>query len=186
MRAIIGLGNPGDKYAHTRHNAGFDTVAILAQKEDIPMRRLRCKAIVGEGLIDSEKAVLVLPQTFMNESGLCVQEILHYYKLEPREVLIVHDDIDLPMGKVRVRPFGGAGTHNGMRSIIGISQSDRFPRIRIGVGSQPEQWDLADWVLSGYPDEESRKIMFDAFTRAAEAARMFITDGIDLAMNRYN
>ena len=186
MRAIIGLGNPGDKYAHTRHNAGFDTVGLLAAKENIALRKLRCKAVIGEGMLGGEKTLLVLPQTFMNESGICVQEVLHYYRLEPKDALIIHDDIDLPMGKVRVRPFGGAGTHNGMRSIVYVTGSDRFPRIRIGVGTQPEGWDLANWVLSGYADEESRKTMFDAFSRAAEAARMFVTNGIDLAMNRYN
>ena len=186
MRAIIGLGNPGDKYAHTRHNVGFDVVDILSQKENIPLKKLKCHALLGEGMIGGEKVVLVQPQTFMNLSGQSVVDVLNWYKITPEETLIIVDDIDLPMGQVRLRPHGGAGTHNGLRNIVYLTGSDRFPRIRVGVGSKPEGWDLADWVLSKYQTEEDRKIMFDAYCLAAEAAKAFVTVGIDKAMNLYN
>lgn len=186
MRVIIGLGNPGDKYARTRHNVGFDVVSILAEKENIPLKKLKCHALLGEGMIGGEKVVLVQPQTFMNLSGQSVVEVLNWYKVKPEEVLLIVDDIDLPMGQVRLRPHGGAGTHNGLRNIVYLTGSDRFPRIRVGVGQKPEGWDLADWVLSKYQTEEDRKVMFDAYLYAADAARAFVTQGIDKAMNLYN
>ena len=118
MLAIVGLGNPGDKYDHTRHNAGFDVVTMLSAQWDIPLRKLKCKALIGEGAVSGQKVVLIKPQTFMNESGLSVAEALNWFKLTPREALIIVDDIDLPFGQVRVRAGGGPGTHNGMRSIL--------------------------------------------------------------------
>ena len=185
MRAIIGLGNPGEKYAHTRHNVGFDVVNILSQKENIPLKKIKCHALLGEGMLGGEKVVLVQPQTFMNLSGQSVVDVLNWYKITPEEALLIVDDIDLPMGQVRLRPHGGAGTHNGLRNIVYLTGSDRFPRIRVGVGGKPEGWDLADWVLSKYQTEEDRKIMFDAYCYAADAARAFVTQGIDKAMNLY-
>ena len=143
-------------------------------------------ALLGEGMLGGEKVVLVQPQTFMNLSGQSVVDVLNWYKITPEEALLIVDDIDLPMGQVRLRPHGGAGTHNGLRNIVYLTGSDRFPRIRVGVGSKPEGWDLADWVLSKYQTEEDRKIMFDAYCYAADAARAFVTQGIDKAMNLYN
>ena len=186
MRVIIGLGNPGDKYAHTRHNVGFDVVSILSQKENIPLKKIKCHALLGEGMLGGEKVVLVQPQTYMNLSGQSVVDVLNWYKITPEETLIIVDDIDLPMGQVRLRPHGGAGTHNGLRNIVQLTGSDRFPRIRVGVGGKPEGWDLADWVLSKYQTEEDRKIMFDAYCLAADAAKSWVTQGIDKAMNLYN
>ena len=186
MKMVIGLGNTGGEYAHTRHNVGFDVVGILAEKEQIPLKKLKCHALLGEGLIGGQKTVLVQPQTFMNLSGQAVAELLSWYKCAPEEVLIVHDDIDLPFGQVRIRPHGGAGTHNGMRNIVYLTGTDRFPRIRVGVGKAPAEWDLKDWVLSSYHTEEERKTAFDAYCLAADAARCFVTDGIDLCMNRFN
>ena len=121
----------------------------------------------------------------MNLSGDCVAEALHWYKARPEETMIFSDDIDLPLGVVRVRPFGGAGTHNGWRDILLKTGTDRFPRIRIGVGAKPAEWDLADWVLSRFSDED-RKVMEEAAGRAADAAECFVLDGIEKAMNRYN
>ncbi len=186
MKIIIGLGNPGREYSHSRHNVGFDVVNILSSREGIPIRKLKCHAVLGEGTIGGVRTVLVLPQTFMNLSGQTVSELLSWYKCSPEEVMIIHDDIDLPFGQVRIRPHGGAGTHNGMRNIVYLTGSDRFPRIRIGVGKPPAEWDLKDWVLAGYRTEEERKTAFDAYCLAADAARCFVTDGIDLCMNRYN
>jgi peptidyl-tRNA hydrolase, PTH1 family len=186
MRLIIGLGNPGDQYAHTRHNAGFDVADILSQRLSIPIKKLKCRAIVGEGTTGGERVALIKPQTFMNLSGLSVVDALNWYKAAPEDTLILSDDIDLPMGTVRVRPHGGAGTHNGLKHILQCTGSDRFPRIRVGIGTPPTAWDLADWVLSSYPDEDQRRTMFDAYCRAADAAMCFLTEGIDSAMNRYN
>ena len=186
MRIIVGLGNPGDKYARTRHNVGFDVVGILAEKENIPVKKIKCHALVGEGVIDGEKVVLALPQTYMNLSGQAVVDLMNWYKVSPEDVLIIVDDIDLPMGQVRIRPHGGAGTHNGLRNIVYLTGSDRFPRIRVGVGQKPEGWDLADWVLSKYQTEEDRKVMFDAYLYAADAARAVVTKGVDKAMNLFN
>lgn len=185
MILIIGLGNYGDRYAHTRHNAGFDTIDILAQRFNIRVDRARCQGLIGEGMIGNERVALVKPQTYMNLSGDCVQAAMHWYKVTPENTLVISDDIDLAVGQIRVRPFGGAGTHNGWRDILQKTGSDRFPRIRVGVGARPAQWDLADWVLSRYQGEE-QKIMDESFLRAAEAAEHFVRHGINDAMNIYN
>ncbi len=185
MILIIGLGNYGDRYAHTRHNAGFDTIDILAKRFDIRVDRARCQGLVGEGMIGSERVALIKPQTYMNLSGDCVQAAMHWYKVQPEQTLVISDDIDLAVGQIRVRPFGGAGTHNGWRDILQKTGSDRFPRVRVGVGARPAQWDLADWVLSRYQGEE-QKIMDESFLRAADACEHFVRHGINDAMNIYN
>ena len=185
MILIIGLGNYGDRYAHTRHNAGFDTIDILAQRFNIRVDRARCQGLIGEGMIGNERVALVKPQTYMNLSGDCVQAAMHWYKVTPENTLVISDDIDLAVGQIRVRPFGGAGTHNGWRDILQKTGSDRFPRIRVGVGARPAQWDLADWVLSRYQGEE-QKIMDESFLRAADATEHFVRHGINDAMNIYN
>ena len=154
MLAIIGLGNPGEKYEHSRHNVGFDVISIIAAKLNTPIKKLKFQGTIGETIYKGEKLVLIKPQTFMNLSGDCVAEALHWYKTEPKDVMVFSDDIDLPLGAVRVRPFGGAGTHNGWRDILLKTGSDRFPRVRVGVGGKPPEWDLADWVLGNIPKED--------------------------------
>lgn len=186
MLAIVGLGNPGEKYAHTRHNAGFDVIDILSQKLDIPVKKLKCQGMIGEGVAGGQKIALIKPQTFMNLSGLTVSEALNWYKLKPEEMLLIVDDIDLPFGQVRIRAKGGPGTHNGLRHIVLCTGSGDFPRVRVGMGAPPPQWDLADWVLGKFPDAEARKIAFDAYMLAADAALCWAEHGIDLTMNRYN
>ena len=186
MLAIVGLGNPGEKYAHTRHNAGFDVIDILSQKLDIPVKKLKCQGMIGEGVAGGQKIALIKPQTFMNLSGLTVSEALNWYKLKPEEMLLIVDDIDLPFGQVRIRAKGGPGTHNGLRHIVQCTGSGDFPRVRVGMGAPPPQWDLADWVLGKFPDAEARKIAFDAYMLAADAALCWAEHGIDLTMNRYN
>ena len=186
MLAIIGLGNPGDKYDHTRHNAGFDVVTILSSLWDIPLKKLKCKALIGEGAVNGQKVVLIKPQTFMNESGLSVAEALNWFKLTPQEMLIIVDDIDLPFGQVRVRAGGGPGTHNGMRSILQCTGSAEFPRIRVGMGAPPAGWDLADYVLGHFNTVQDRETAFSAYRTAAEAAACWVTEGIDKAMNQFN
>ncbi len=186
MRAIVGLGKPGEKYAHTRHNAGFDTLDLLSMKLDIPIKKLKCHATVGEGLTGGEHIVLIKPQTFMNLSGQAVSEALNWYKIEPQDMLLIVDDIDLPFGTVRIRAKGGPGTHNGLRSILQYTASGDFPRIRIGMGTPPPEWDLADYVLGHFDTREARETAFNAYQLAAEAAVCWAEHGIDLAMNRYN
>lgn len=186
MPAIIGLGNPGAKYAHTKHNVGFDVLEILSQKLGTPIKRIHCQATTGETLYAGKKLVLARPQTFMNLSGLAVKELMAYYGFSAEETLVIVDDIDLPFGQVRVRGKGGPGTHNGLRHIVQCLGHGDFPRVRVGVGQPPEGWDLADWVLSSYPTPEERKIAYDAYVLAAEAALCWAENGINLCMNRYN
>ena len=186
MKAIIGLGNPGEKYRHSRHNAGFDVMDILSQKLDTPIKKLKFQAVYGETLLNGEKTLLVKPQTFMNLSGLTVSDVMAFYKLQPKDVLLIVDDIDLPFGTVRIRPKGGPGTHNGLRHIVQCTSSEDFPRVRVGMGAPPREWNLADWVLGTFQTEEERKIIFDAYLLAADAAVCWAEKGIDAAMNRFN
>ena len=186
MRAIVGLGNPGEKYEHTRHNVGYDVISIIAAKLDTPIKKLKFQATIGETIYKGQKLVLIKPQTFMNLSGLTVQEAMSWYKLEPKDMLLLVDDIDLPFGQVRVRAKGGPGTHNGLRHIVQCTGSGDFPRVRVGMGAPPPEWDLADWVLSKFQTEEERKIAYDAYLLAADAAICWAEHGIDTAMNRFN
>lgn len=186
MRLIVGLGNPGERYEHTRHNVGFDVIALLSQRLNIPVNRLRHRALIGEGQVNGEKIILCQPQTYMNLSGEAVQELLHWYKLPPENLLVVYDDIDLAPGWLRIRREGSAGTHNGMRSIVACIGTEAFPRIRVGIGGRPDEFELADWVLSRYNTPEDRQIAFDAYTRAGDAILDWIANGVDSAMNRYN
>ena len=186
MLAIVGLGNPGEKYEHTRHNVGYDVISIIAAKLDTPIKKLKFQGTIGETIYKGQKLVLIKPQTYMNLSGLTVQEAMSWYKLEPKDMLLLVDDIDLPFGQVRVRAKGGPGTHNGLRHIVQCTGSGDFPRVRVGMGAPPPEWDLADWVLSKFQTEEERKIAFDAYMTAADAALCWAEHGIDAAMNRFN
>ena len=186
MHLIVGLGNPGAKYEHTRHNVGFDVLEIISQKCNIPITKLKCKATIGEGSYEGERIALCRPQTFMNLSGDSVQELLHWYKVPPQNMVVIYDDVDLPPGKLRIRPNGGPGTHNGMRSIIGMLNTEDFPRIRVGIGDRPEGWELADWVLSHYATPEERKAAFDVYMAAADAALAWVKEGTEAAMRRFN
>ena len=181
MYVIVGLGNPGRKYAHTRHNVGFDVLEILADKYDINMVKLKCKAVVGEGFIRGKKVALCQPQTFMNLSGESVVQLMNWYKPEDDQLIVVYDDVDLPEGKLRFRPKGSAGTHNGMRNIIFLLGKDNFPRVRVGIGRPPEGWDMKDWVLANYDTPELRKTMFDAYNNAADVIAELIENGVDAA-----
>lgn len=186
MYLIAGLGNPGEKYEHTRHNVGFDVLALLADKLQIPVRRLHHQALVGEGTFAGQKVALCLPQTYMNLSGDAIGQLLRWYKIPPENLLVIYDDIDLAPGWLRIRPNGSAGTHNGMRSIVGALGSEAFPRIRVGIGGKPPAFELADWVLSRYHTPEERQTAFDAYNLAADAAMEWMRNGTQSAMNKYN
>lgn len=178
---IVGLGNPGTEYAHTRHNAGFDTMALLERHYQCTLGRKMLQGLLAEVTEPERKIVLCEPQTFMNASGECVAKLLRWYHCEPDHLIVIHDDIDLPPGKVRVRRNGGPGTHNGMRSIVQELGRQDFPRIRVGTGDRPAGADLVNWVLGRY-DPETREVMDRAFQVAAEAAVNWAEHGIDFAM----
>ncbi|MDR5659188.1 aminoacyl-tRNA hydrolase [Serpentinicella sp. ANB-PHB4] len=184
MYVLVGLGNPGNKYDGTRHNIGFDTIDIFAANHNIAITKLKHKALIGEGRIFGEKVLLVKPQTYMNLSGESVQDIMNYYKVEPEKLMVIYDDIDLNVGAVRIRQKGSAGTHNGMKSILYNIQTDRFPRIRIGVG-RPPHGDLVNFVLGKFTKEEV-PLMEEAVKKSSDALTSFIKDGIEIAMNKYN
>ena len=183
---IVFLGNPGPKYECTRHNAGFMAGDALAKKLGVSINRLRFKALTAAAEINGEKVLLMKPQTFMNLSGEAVGQAARFYKIPPERVLVVSDEISLPLGKLRVRPKGSAGGHNGLKSIIASLGSDAFPRIRIGVGAPPHpDYDMADWVLSVFRDQDLED-MLAASERAAEAVTTYISNGPERAMNRFN
>ncbi len=184
MIVIVGLGNPGKQYEKTRHNVGFDTIDYLSDEHNIAMNKVKYKAIVGEGNILGKKVMLVKPQTYMNLSGRSVMEIVNFYKLNVKDLIVIYDDIDTEVGKLRIRQKGSAGTHNGMKSIIYEIQSDQFPRVRIGIGKST-YGDLADFVLSKFSKEE-RISIDESIQRASQGVETFIKEGIDVAMNRYN
>ena len=186
MFLIVGLGNPGAQYEHTRHNVGFDVLAILSQKLNAPIAKRKSGALIGETLVGGEKVVLCLPQTYMNLSGEAVRDLLQWYKLEPEKLVVVYDDIDIAPGAIRIRPNGSAGTHNGMRSIVECIGSTEFPRVRVGTGGKPPQYDLADWVLSHYNTPEERQVAYDAYCIAADAVLELIGHGVSSVMNKYN
>ena len=181
MYVIVGLGNPGRKYEHTRHNVGFDVIDILSQKYDIQLNRMRCKAAVGEGTIRGHRVALCQPQTFMNLSGESVVQLVNWYKPEDHQLIVVYDDVDLVEGKLRFRPSGSAGTHNGMRNIIYLLGRENFPRVRVGIGRPPEGWDMKDWVLAPDRTKELRQTMFDAYCGAADVIAELIEKGVEPA-----
>lgn len=184
MYVIAGLGNPGTQYESTKHNIGFITVDYLAEMHRIPIKKLKHKALVGEGSISGQKVLLVKPQTFMNLSGNSIREIVAYYKISMEELIVIYDDIDIPMGSLRIRKKGSAGTHNGMRSIVYDLQSDQFPRIRIGIGGE-RKGDLADYVIGGFQKSQI-PVMEEAVRQAAAAVECMMEKGMDAAMGEYN
>lgn len=186
MYIIAGLGNPGKQYAQTRHNVGFDTIDILADKYNISVDTKKHKALCGKGMIEGQKVVLAKPQTFMNLSGESVRELVDFYKIDPEEELIViYDDISLEPGKIRIRKKGSAGGHNGIKNIIAQLGTQNFQRIKVGVGEKPKGWDLADYVL-GHFSKEDRGLVDDALKRAAGAVELMIQGEVDQAMNQFN
>ena len=161
MKLIVGLGNPGTKYAGTRHNVGFSVIVGLADKYNIELSEKKHKAIYGRGMIEGEKVILAMPQTFMNLSGESVRELVDYYKCDPSDVIVAYDDIDLAVGKLRIREKGSAGGHNGIKSIIQHLGGQEFPRIKVGVGEKPVGYDLADYVSHTAGDDATRAFCSD-------------------------
>ena len=183
---VVGLGNPGARYESTRHNMGFLALDRLAEREKLRFNKLRFKAWTAEWKLGEDKVLVMKPQTYMNLSGESVGAAARFYKIPADHILVVSDDIALPVGKLRLRAAGSAGGHNGLKNIIRHLGSDRFPRSKVGVGMpQNAEYDVADWV-TGMPMGEEQKILLDALDRAAQAIPAVITLGMDKAMNRFN
>jgi len=186
MYIIVGLGNPGKQYTHTRHNVGFDTIDILADKYRININDKKHKALYGKGTIENQKVILVKPQTFMNLSGESVRAFIDYYKVdEQEELIIIYDDISLEPGQLRLRVKGSAGGHNGIKSIIRHLGGQVFKRVKVGIGEKPRCYDLADYVLSRFSKAE-RELVDDSLERAVDAVVKMITGNMEAAMNEYN
>ena len=184
MKLIVGLGNPEKEYNMTRHNMGFDTINILAEKYKIEVYKNKFKALFGQGEIEGEKVILLKPQTFMNLSGEAVAEVISFYKIDVKDVLVIYDDIDTDIGKIRIREKGSSGTHNGMKSVIAHLGTEVFDRIRIGIG-RPEHNDLINYVI-GKIHKDDYDVLSEGVKKAADAAVCIIKEGTQIAMNKFN
>lgn len=183
---VVGLGNPGDKYYNTRHNAGFLAMDFISQKAGVKVDRAKFKALVGEAVIGGKRVLLMKPQTFMNLSGEAVREAMSFYKIPLENVIVLSDDVNLDVGRMRVRKNGSDGGQKGLRSIITISGSDNFPRIRFGVGKKPHpDYDMADWVLGNF-SEEDKKAIFECFVVGYEGLEKILAGDVDAAMQICN
>ena len=183
---VVGLGNPGPKYDWTRHNMGFLVIDELAEREKIPVQKLKFKALTNTAVIGDQSVLLMKPTTYMNLSGGAVGEAARFYKIPPERILVISDDVALPQGKLRIRRSGSAGGHNGLKDIIAHLGGDGFPRIKVGVGGKPHpDSDMADWVLGKFTGQD-KKVMEEAIKRAADAVETLLKAGVDQAMSRYN
>lgn len=183
---IVCLGNPGKEYALTRHNTGFIFAELLADKYDVKISRLQFKAVIGSVEIHGHRCLILLPQTFMNNSGQAVREAAAFYKIPPEKIIVVFDDISLPVGKMRIRPKGTDGGHNGIKSIIYHLKADSFPRIKIGIGAKPNpEWDLADWVLSKF-DKDDLEPLKETCLRGIDSLDYLVEGDVNGAMSRFN
>jgi len=189
MFLIFGLGNPGRRYAHSRHNIGFEVIDVLARDFDIRIKESKFAAFAGEGFIGSNKIVLIKPTTYMNLSGEAVRDFVRWYKIEAQQLasqlIIVYDDISLPIGKIRIRERGSAGGHNGMKSILYQLETEDFIRVRVGVGGKPEGGNLSAHVL-GKVDKDDEATMVGGIITAAAAVEDIVRSGIEFAMNKHN
>lgn len=185
MWLVVGLGNPGSEYAGTRHNAGFMVVQRLGQRWNLKFERRACSSRLTETRRGRTKIILALPQTFMNQSGLAVQSLLSTYKIKPENLLVIYDDLDLPLGEIRIRPQGSPGSHKGMKSIVEVLGTTLFPRVRLGIGPRPESVEAADYVLSQFSVDEKPKIK-EAVEKACQAIEMIVAGRLAEAMNTFN
>jgi len=182
---IVGLGNPGLAYRHNRHNIGFMVADVLAQKLEIPLKRVKFKAQIGNGKVEGIPVIIAKPLTYMNNSGEAVAPLVHYFKVPLERMLVIHDDMDLPLGTLRMRPSGGSAGHNGMLSIFDKLGTNAIPRLRVGIGRPPGRMDPADYVLQDFPKNEE-ELLNMVIAQACEAVLAFITTGLEKAMNTYN
>lgn len=185
MKLIVGLGNPGRQYAGTRHNVGFMTVDLLGEALGIPVGKNKEQALIGEGFLGGEKVVLVKPQTYMNLSGLAVGALVRWYKVNPEDMLVIYDDMDMELGRLRLRSQGSAGGHNGIKSLIGALGTEKFPRLKVGIGRPLIRGEVTGHVLTPFTTEEWEEIK-PCLERAVEAVKVWIREGLEAAMNRFN
>ena len=185
MYLIVGLGNPEPEYSNTRHNMGFDVINCLARQAKIEVNRTKFNALYASGTIEGQKVILLKPQTFMNLSGHAIREFRNFYKLENNQIIVIYDDIDLEKGQIKIRKKGGAGTHNGMKSVIQEISTSEFPRIRVGTGSPEFKHDLVNYVLEPIPKVE-RVVLDEAIEDAKSAIIEILKSGVDTAMNKFN
>lgn len=185
MYLVVGLGNPEPEYSMTRHNMGFDVINKLAKKYEIDVEKKGFKSLYGVGQIENEKVVLCKPQTYMNLSGEAVLEISKFYKVKPSNIIVIYDDIDLPESQVKIRKKGGAGTHNGMKSVVSCIQTENFPRVRVGTGSPENKYELVEYVIKKMNYTEYEKYI-PGIENAKEAIELILKENIDIAMNRIN
>ena len=186
LKLVVGLGNPGAQYAKTRHNIGFMVIDYLAEQLNIKVDKVKFKSIIGEGLTGAEKVILAKPQTYMNLSGEAVLDMVQWYKLDTKDIIVIYDDMDLPAGKIRLRSQGSAGGHNGMKSIIYLVQTDKFPRLRVGIGRPDNQnIESVNFVLGKFSDCEAES-MAQAVKMAADAVLKTFETGVERAMNEVN
>lgn len=182
---IAGLGNPGAEYAQTKHNVGFMLLDTLAKHLEAPEWKTKRDALVTETRIGAEKALLVKPLTYMNDSGRAIGPLLTWYKLRPDDLIVAHDDMDIPVGMIRIRKKGSAGGHNGMKSVLYHMQDENFPRVRIGIGRPPVGWTVIKHVLTPFSPDD-RILIDEVIDRLVPAVECIVRDGVDLAMNRFN
>lgn len=185
MYLIVGLGNPEKDYSNTRHNMGFSTINKLAKQYEIEINKTKFKGLYGMGIIEGEKVILLKPQTFMNLSGESIKEIIQFYKIGIEQLIAIYDDIDIEPGIIKIRKAGGAGTHNGMKSVVKELNTQNFKRIRVGIGMPKEKENLIQYVLGAIPEEDKEKLD-KATDLAKEAMIEIIKNGIDRAMNKFN
>ena len=185
MYIIVGLGNPEPEYSKTRHNMGFDVINMLAKKNNIELNRSKFNSIYGTGVIENEKVILIKPQTYMNNSGEAVIEFVKFYKEDLKNIIVIYDDMDTEVGKIRIRAKGGSGSHNGMKSMVKELNSEDFSRIRVGVGKPTNEFDRINYVIGKIQTEEYIKLQ-EGERLATEAVEYWINNGIDNTMNKYN
>ncbi len=185
MYLIVGLGNPDREYAGTRHNAGFEAIKVLANRNNIKIGKVKHRAFIGEGVVCGEKVLLAMPQTYMNLSGESVRDLMNYLKLGAENLIVVYDDTALPVGAVRIRERGSAGGHNGIKNILFHLETDEFLRVKVGIGEKPQGWQLSDYVLGKFKQCELEAVI-EGITKAAEAIEALLSDGAATAMNKYN
>ncbi len=185
MYLIVGLGNPEKDYENTRHNMGFRTINHLAKQYNIEINKNKFKGLYGTGIIENQKVLLLKPQTFMNLSGESIKEAKNFYKIDINNIIVIYDDIDIDIGIIKIRKKGGAGSHNGMKSVVEELNSQDFPRIRVGIGTPENKADLVNYVL-GYIPEEEREKLDEATKKAKDAIVEILKNGINTAMNKFN
>ena len=185
MYLIVGLGNPENEYSHTRHNMGFDTINKIAKNNNIQITKNKFKGLCESTIIQNQKVILLKPQTYMNQSGESVKEVAEFYNLKPEEKILIYDDIDIEKGHIKIRKKGGAGSHNGMKSVVEELQSTNFARIRVGIGQPEFKSDMINYVIGKVPQEE-QKILQQGVEKAAKAVEEILKNGIDIAMNKFN